>query len=136
MLPFVPDDIFERLNPSAEPFRPKTSRCEVENEEAIPLLQPIESLTSRCEVENEEAIPLLQPIESLTSRCEVENEEAIPLLQPIESLRISEPSILYNINLAVPVLDSRLNIDSPIFRPNNYKLIPCRIDISSKCSQT
>ena len=153
MLPFFPDDIFERLNPSAEPFRPKTSPCEVENEEAIPLLQSTESLTSPCEVENEEAIPLLQSTESLTSPCEVENEEAIPLLQSTESLtspcevenekaipllqsteslRISKPSILYNINLAFPVLDSRFNVDAPIFRPNNYKPIPCRIDIFPK----
>ena len=73
--------------------------------------------------------PSAEPFKPKTSTCEVENEEAIPFLQPTESLRISKPSILYNINLAVPVLDSRLNIDAPIFRPNNYKPIPCRIDI-------
>ena len=77
--------------------------------------------------------PSAEPFRSKTSTsCEVVNEKAISALHSTESFGISLCSISYNINTVFPVLDSSFNVDAPIFRPNNYKPIPCRIDFLPK----
>ena len=77
--------------------------------------------------------PNAEPFISKTSPSRgVEKENSITLLQSTESFRISTDSLPYNINQDVSILDNRLSAGAPIFRPNRYRPIPCRIDVFRK----